>query len=247
MGKVDVNSEFFAPENARHHFGISTERSPTIIAQGPPAMSFNAFYQASEKLSFGFGIYDAAWAQGRDENVMTLHNPFSYGPDRAIFLEGKYQWQQGLADLPGQLKVGIWQLDSDQSRFDGQVQSNSEGYYLARDQTLTRSGIGMYLQYGFADEDVSPLMQHLGLGMQWLAPFPRRQQDIFGLDLSYVEFSDAGGAPYSEDHETAFEVFYKSPITDWFTLQGDLQQIVNPGGQGASDVLIASFRATFTY
>lgn len=36
LGKVEPKSEFFAPVNARHHLGFSTERSPTIIAQGHP-------------------------------------------------------------------------------------------------------------------------------------------------------------------------------------------------------------------
>jgi len=83
--------------------------------------------------------------------------------------------------------------------------------------------------------------------MQWLAPFTSRQNDVFGLGVSSVEFSDATGSPFIASRETAYEIFYKGPVTSWLTLQGDLQQIENPGGQGAADALVASFRATFSF
>jgi len=75
VGKVEPKSEFFAPENARNHLEFSTERSPTIIAQGPPSMSLNVFHTPNDRFSLGLGVYDAAWNEGRDENTMTLHTP----------------------------------------------------------------------------------------------------------------------------------------------------------------------------
>ena len=248
VGKVEPKSEFFAPDNARNHLGFSTERSPTIIAQGPPSMSLNVFYTPNERFSLGLGIYDAAWNEGRDENTMTLHNPFNDPSDLAIFVESRFQWAEGYGGLPGGFKAGVWQLSGTQTRFDGQAdESSSEGYYLVLDQTLTANGIGIYAQYGVADEDVSNLGQHVGLGMQWLAPFASRQDDVFGMGISTVEFSDASGSPFTASRETAYEVFYKGPVTTWLTLQGDLQQIEDPGGQGAPDALVASFRATFSF
>lgn len=248
VGKVEPKSEFFAPDNARNHLGFSTERSPTIIAQGPPSMSLNVFYTPSEQFSLGLGIYDAAWNEGRDENTMSLHNPFSAPSDLAIFLESRFQWTEGYVGLPGGFKAGVWQLAGTQSRFDGQEdKDNTSGYYLVLDQTLTSNGVGIYAQYGAADDEVSNLGRHIGLGMQWLAPFTSRPDDVFGVGLSSVEFSDASGSPFTANHETAYEIFYKGPVTSWLTLQGDLQQIENPGGQGADDALVASFRATFSF
>jgi len=248
VGKVEPKSEFFAPENARNHLGFSTERSPTIIAQGPPSMSLNVFYTPNNRFSLGLGVYDAAWNEGRDENTMTLHNPFDAPSDLAIFLESRFQWTEGYAGLPGGFKAGVWQLSGTKARFDGQAnESSTEGYYLVLDQTLTTNGIGIYAQYGIADEDVSHLSQHIGLGMQWLGPFASRQDDVFGVGISSVEFSDVSGSPFTASRETAYEIFYKGPVTSWLTLQGDLQQIENPGGRGAPDALVASFRATFRF
>ncbi len=246
VGKVEPKSEFFAPENARNHLGFSTERSPTIIAQGPPSMSFNAFYTPSDRFSFALGIYDASWNQGRDENNFKLHNLFK-ASDLAIFLEGRYNWSSGINDLPGSMKVGAWRLDGDVTGFDGAVTSGTDGYYIVYDQTITSNGIGMYAQLGFADKKISPLSRHIGFGMQWKGPFSSRVKDIFGMGVSSVKFSDVDGAPFIKGSETAYELFYKAPITNYFTVQGDIQAINNPGGLNAENVVVSTLRATVAF
>lgn len=246
VGKVEPKSEFFAPENARNHLGFSTERSPTIIAQGPPSMSFNAFYTPSDKFSFALGVYDASWNQGRDENNFKLHN-FFQASDLAIFLEGRYNWDSGINSLPGSLKVGAWRLDGDVTGFNGDVTSGTDGFYIVYDQTVTSNGVGIYAQYGFADKKVSPLSRHIGFGMQWKGPFASRAKDTFGLGFSNVKFSNAVGSPFIKDSETAYELFYKAPITKYFTVQGDIQAINSPGGMGAENVVVSTLRATLAF
>ncbi|WND03609.1 carbohydrate porin [Temperatibacter marinus] len=246
IGKVEPKSEFFAPENARNHLGFSTERSPTIIAQGPPSMSINTFLKLSDSFTFAMGVYDASWNSGRDENTFKLHNFFDAN-EFAIFLEGRYTWEQGINGLPGGVKLGGWRLEGDRDRFSGRTVDGTDGYYVVYDQTLTENGIGVYAQYGHADKRVSALSRHVGLGMQWKGPFQSRENDVFGAGLSTVKFSDVSASPFSKGSETAYELFYKAPITDWFTLQFDVQAINNPGGQGAEDVVVSVLRGTFSF
>ncbi len=245
VGKVEPKSEFFAPENARNHLGFSTERSPTIVAQGPPSMSFNAFLDVTDQLSLAFGIYDATWNKGRDENNFDLHNLFQ-AADVAIFSELRYKWTSP-AGLPGSVKVGYWKLDGEKSQFSGGMDNSTDGVYIVVDQTITENGIGVYAQYGVADKRVSPLSRHIGVGMQWVGAIEGRDNDVFGLGVSSVKFSNASGSPYIEGSETAWEIFYKAPINKWFTVQADVQAITNPGGMGNEDVIVPTIRATMAF
>jgi len=246
VGKVEPLSEFFYPENAKHHLGFSTTRSGTIFAQGPPSMSLNAFYSPTDKFTLAIGVYDATWNRGRDENDFRFHNPFK-AEDVAIFLEGRFKWDNGIAGLPGGMKVGAWQLTAEQVRFDGGQSNGTNGIYVLVDQTLTDNGMGVYAQYGYADQQVVALSSHIGFGMQWIGPFAERENDIFGVGYSRVTFSDAIDAPFIKEAETAYELFYKAPLNDWFTVQADLQAIDNPGGLGAPDVLVFTTRATISF
>lgn len=246
MGKVEPKSEFFAPKNAGNHLGFSTERSPTILAQGPPSMSFNAFFSPTENFTLALGIYDATWNRGRDENTFKLYNFFK-ADDYAIFAEARYDWKAASSGPGGGLKVGFWRLDGERNLFAGGQTDGTNGYYITLDQTITASGIGVYAQIGTADKKVSNLSRHIGAGMQWVGPLKGREKDVFGLGVSTVKFSDAPGSPFLKGSETAYEIFYKAPITSWFTLQADGQMISNPGGLGAENVFVSTFRGTLSF
>lgn len=242
LGKVEPKSEFFAPENATHHLGFSTERSPTIVAQGPPSLSANFFYQPSDQFSIGLGVYDAAWNRGFDENTFNFNNVFEDLDDLAIFLEARYSFNSGHT----RLKLGGWRLDGALNRFDGLTKNGTEGAYLVLDHDLS-DRVGMYAQLGFADGSVSALTHHFGAGFQWTGPLTTRPDDIFGFGISRVSFTDDFNAPFTADAETAYEVFYKMPLTSRFIFQADLQFIDNPGGRGIPDALVPTIRGTINF
>lgn len=241
LGKVDPLSEFFAPRNAAHHSGFSTVRSSTIIAQGPPSMSINAFLDVTNNFQLAFGMYDASFRQGQDENTFTLRNFFG-AQEYAYFMEGRLQWQDGFSGLPGALKVGYWHLDGDSARFDGGLENSTGGFYTTFDQDLTDTGVGAYVQLGFADGEVSPLDFHFGTGIKWQSFNPSRPEDVIGAGLSFASFSNEDAAPFVKRAETAYEVFYKAPVRENIILHGNFQFIDNPGGLGANDALVFTFR-----
>ena len=79
-------------------------------------------------------------------------------------------------------------------------------------------------------------------GMNFVAPFVERPDDTFGLAFSYLGISPAAReglqrdlvsfgratSSYASD-ETVIEATYQAPVTDWLTLQPDIQFIFNPG------------------
>jgi porin len=127
-------------------------------------------------------------------------------------------------------------------------------------------GIGLFLQVmgGPSDRNLSNFF--IEGGMNWVAPFKERGDDTFGLGFSYLGISSAARA-YSSDlvsfgrasssyasNETVLEATYLATVTNWLTLQPDLQYVINPGAGGIpgsfgtrplSNALVLGVRATF--
>jgi carbohydrate-selective porin OprB len=66
--------------------------------------------------------------------------------------------------------------------------------------------------------------------------------DIAGLMVSAAFLTDAPGAGFTRDAETAIEVFYRYQATPWFSIKPDLQYIDNPGGAGLDDAWVGTLR-----
>jgi len=127
-------------------------------------------------------------------------------------------------------------------------------------------GIGVFLQVmaGPSNRNLSNLF--VEGGMNWLAPFAERPDDTFGLAFSYLGISPAArdfsrdlvsfgraAAPYASN-ETVLEATYLATLTNWLTLQPDLQYVINPGAGGVPgpfgtrslpNALVIGMRATF--
>jgi porin len=102
-------------------------------------------------------------------------------------------------------------------------------------------GIGLFLQVMGAPDDRNVSNLFVEAGMNWKAPFPGRDSDTFGLAFSYEGISPAarrysralaalnpGLKPYASN-ETVVEATYLYQVTPWWTLQPDVQYVLNPG------------------
>lgn len=125
-------------------------------------------------------------------------------------------------------------------------------------------GIGVFLQVmgGPSDRNLSNLF--VEGGMNWVAPFKHRPDDTFGLAFSYLGISPAlrgfstdlvafGRANSSyASNETVLEATYQATITNWLTLQPDVQYVINPnagipnnfGATPLSNALVLGMRVT---
>jgi porin len=99
----------------------------------------------------------------------------------------------------------------------------------------------MFLQVMGAPGDRNLSNLFIEGGMNWHAPFTERADDIFGLAFAYLGISPAArdysrdlvsfgraASPYASN-ETVLEATYQAPLTNWLTLQPDLQVVFNPG------------------
>jgi len=108
-------------------------------------------------------------------------------------------------------------------------------------------GIGFFLQYDQADPNVMESDQHIGLGLTWRGMLVGRDDDVIGIGLSWVHFSDDNNAGFTENSETAIEIFYKAQITPAVSVQPYLQHITHPGGLGNRDAINAGGRSKFLF
>src|SRR6266853_7594 len=128
-------------------------------------------------------------------------------------------------------------------------------------------GIGIFFRVMGGPSDRNLIDLYLTAGMNWRAPFASREEDAFGIAVSYLGISPAarrfsrdliafGGpnVPYAAN-ETVVEATYTAPITSYLTLQPDIQLVLNPGAgipgpfgrRSLADAVVIGTRATIKF
>ncbi|WP_158930963.1 carbohydrate porin [Acidisphaera sp. S103] len=181
------------------------------------------------------------------------------------FTELWYSTNQGdgATGLPATYKLGAWY---DSAQFADQLYDTSGlslanpkssgvprehspdfAFYGIVDQMIWRkpgskqSGVGVFLQVMGAPNQFNLSNLFVEGGLNWMAPFAGRDNDVFGIGVSYLGISPAArrysselvaatgtGQPYASN-ETVVEATYLYQVTPWWTLQPDLQIVINPG------------------
>lgn len=249
LGKMDANEDFAYVDNGDQFLNSSPGFSPTILAfpsYPDPATAIALFAELPGGVYARAGLYDGSSLNGRRTGTRGPDN--FLGDDSDRFSVGEVGLDYSWADRDGRLGLGYWRHDGDFARFDGGMDDSSDGLYLVWDQSLYEDpasplAVDGFAQYGQADEQVSELATHIGAGVQATGLVTDRPDDVTGLMVSRVDFSDAPGAGFIDDHETAVEVFHAVQLTPWMTLKPDFQYIVNPGGMGLDDAKVATLRA----
>jgi porin len=200
-----------------------------------------------------------------------------------------YALNQDAGGLAGTYKLGAWY---DTSHFHDQLQDtnglslanpasngiprdHSPGFavYGIVDQMVWRKpgskdqGVGLFLQVMGAPDSFNLSNLFIETGINWKGPFAGRENDIFGLGVSYLGISSAArrfsrdvgfytgvGSVYASA-ETVIEATYVYQLAPWWSLQPDLQIVVNPGANiptGLSskplkNATIAGLRATVAF
>jgi len=102
------------------------------------------------------------------------------------------------------------------------------------------------VRYSYARADRSLLPHYAGGSAAWHGLGPRTN-DTIGLGGNYFTLAEptaTGGAPASTTHmasEWSLEAFYKARLTNFLSLQPDVQWFRHPGGTGR-DALVGGIR-----
>ena len=243
LGKQDANADFAVVDLALDFINSSFGFHPTIPMPTFPAPSMGAavFFRITDRISFDAGIWDG---------VPEIGNwGFSGTGETFSICEVKLEYELP-GGLPGDFHVGPWYHSDefpDPTPGSTQTRTGNYGLHMELEQALLkespgdpedRQGLGVFSQYGWAPEDRNEAHQYIGGGIVYRG-LPRcRDDDVLGLGVAHLIFSDRI-ADYSG--ETAIELFYRAQLSPWMMIQPDLQFIANPGGDGR-DALVFGLR-----
>ncbi|WP_129647412.1 carbohydrate porin [Peristeroidobacter agariperforans] len=89
------------------------------------------------------------------------------------------------------------------------------------------------LRIGHAEEVVNDHDWSVIAALNYDVSRPIGREQSFGIGAAWIKTSSAlrASAEGVDDYETAVELTWRAAVTDWLTLQPDVQYIINPGSQ----------------
>lgn len=259
LGKQEGFDEFAVVEAAAEFLNNGPAWAPTLdrLPSYPdPAYAVSAFAYPGEDWWISAAAFDGAGQEGVATGKKGAGTFLGDPSDLFLIAEAGRAWSPGATAAPGRGAIGLWKHTGDFERFSGGEQDDARGWYALVEQRLWSEsadaddpqGLSAFLQFSATDEDVIETPLHQAAGLQWIGPFDGRDEDIAGVALSRVVFSDDPGAGFDDHHETALEAFYRLQLTPWLSLKPDLQFIRHPGGDASlDDALVATLRVEVAY
>lgn len=245
LGRQDANADFGFADLGGDFVNSSFVTMPTIPLNVWPAQSLGAsgFLNVTDNLTVGAGVYES--------NKFTLYWGDAVPGERGVMAMSHVEWRTQVGSeqqLPGTWRVGAWLDTSDWGEITtapgGRVFGNNYGFWFCGDQMLWKEqadsedeqGLGAFFEFGWAPGDRNYVDEYYGAGLVYRGALPGRDQDTLGVGVADVRFGQQTFDRDGYDYETAIELFYKAQITDFISLQPDVQYIANPGGYGRDSV-----------
>jgi porin len=144
------------------------------------------------------------------------------------------------------IMMGYWTytglLDT-QNQFtdDGAIRQvrGSQGAYIGGTTRLytikDARGLDAFVNFGIADSRVNEVDRSFNAGLTWTGLFDARPRDKMGFGVGVAragaglqDAQFAQGTPIY-GYETSFEITYRAVLSDWLTVQPNIQYIVHPG------------------
>lgn len=230
-GIIDLNAFFYVQGDAAAIFlngshGVGPEFShsgtngPSIFPNmGLAAMAEHSVGDATAR----FGVFDGQPNDPEHPSRMALHLPGAKG----ALLVG--EWDTGRA------RVGAWTYTSGVPRLDGSGSGGHDAGAYGVMQFQPAESVGSWLTAGISNAAFNRIASYVGGGIV------RKQ----GRDSIGVAFASAG-FPNSSRRETTFEFTAPVDVGRGFSVQPDLQYVINPSGaQGSAWVGGVRLRYSF--
>ena len=255
-GLYDLNSEFDAIETAglflNSSHGIGPDFSQTGL-NGPSifpitSLGFRASFALSEGLTIQGVILDGVPGDPENPTGTSVH----LSREDGALMAGEVGYVFGAKSdwLPQEIRVAVggyfYTRDFEcilppEAMENGPDHTRTRGFYaLAEGSVYTEygtedQGASLFVRTGFADEAVNQFSNYLGGGVVYTGFFPGRDEDQLGLAVAsaingghYKYLQSLNGTPV-DGAEVAIELTYLAEFWSGFSIQPDIQYIVNPG------------------
>ncbi|MHC4741099.1 MAG: carbohydrate porin [Planctomycetota bacterium] len=239
----------YANDEAAQFFNSAMVNNPTIPFPDY-GLGVSLRYRPSEWWHVSGGIADAQ-ADRRETGFNTTFNGESY-----FF----YILEAGIlptidsakGPLDGAYRFGVWNDPQPKSNSDNPKNKRDDvGFYFSFDQALTREnndpadsqGLGLFARYGYADARKNDITNFWSIGFQYQGLFEGRDEDILGIGFAKGILSNQASTTYTEDYESALELYYNARINPCLDISPSIQYVANPGGtSGVSDAVVFGLR-----
>jgi len=261
VGLYDLNSEFDSIETGGlfvngaqgmgTDFGQTGLNGPSVFPVSSLALRVHAAFDSG---AYGqLAVLDGVPGDPDDPES----NRIDLSSDDGALLVAEVGWG---GNAWRKLAFGTWMYTADFAPLaspDGPEDDGNWGWYAIADRTLWQSDsttLAGYVRIGQAEERFNQFDGYVGFGTTLAGYSTSRPDDEFGLGVSIGltghEFEDARRLEDlpTDSHETSIELTYRAPVTDWLTLQPDIQYIINPGTDPALDnALVILLRFELSY
>jgi porin len=127
------------------------------------------------------------------------------------------------------------------------LQSGNSGLYGTVEYTVNNT-TSAFVRAGTAKSDFNAVDRYVGAGVVWTGPLEGRKEDQFGIALAHVRTAPLARFVGLSESETNLEMTYAAPIGGGFSLQGDVQYVVDPDANPDSkDALVAGVRLSWAF
>lgn len=256
LGVQDYNALFDTLDNAALFINSSPGLDPSISQIGistfpEPALGAVARWQGRKGLYALAGVYDGT--PGLPGHPYGTHLEWRGGDGAFSALETGIG---GGGDNPYKLGLGIWYDSRHFQDPGGNARDSNQGGYLIGERTLPagRAGLpwktGVYFQLGLASPSRNVIDHYLGGGFTLSGILPSRPDDQLGLALARAHTSSTyrDATADASTAETVLELSYQAVLGPHFSLQPDLQYILDPGASNAvKDAWLLGARAELSW
>ena len=265
-GLYDLNSEFDSVDtgglflNSSHGIGIDFGQSglngPSIFPVSALALRLRTNFATG---AYGqFAVLDGV--PGDPDDVRSNEINLSSADGALLVAESGFSsgaWRK--------LAVGLWRYTARFDQLTGTTPSGdparsngNQGWYALADRTLWTGDSGTaagFLRFGQAQDRFNTFDSYVGAGTSLTGFWSGRPDDAIGLGIATAftgdnyEDAEALAGSSADSQETNLELTYRAPITDWLTLQPDIQYIINPGVDPELDnalVFLLRFELSFS-
>jgi porin len=259
LGLYDINSEFDSLEtsllfiHSAHGMGTDISQSGRSGPSTFPSTSLalRGEVRVNDRLSVRAAILDGV----PNDPARPRRTLIRFGPREGALVIGE-------ADAAfGSMRViaGGWRYSAaSDNRYDSAVgaaivrQSHSAGAYVRGEAQLSGTaerGMRGFARFGVADGRANQFDRFASAGLVWRGLVRARPDDATGIAVAFASAGSASERLAQESIGTAdpgevvFELTHRIKLTDWLSLQPDVQYIVHPGlDPDLKDAVAVGFR-----
>lgn len=245
LGLYDLNSEFDALDSAglfiASAHGIGTDISQTG-QNGPsifPLTSLAARISVdiTNDITTRFAVLDAVPGDV-DRPGRTI---IKLDDGEGALMIGELEYRTGNAKL----LLGHWRYTADFETHDGGTGGGNAGTYVRGEWALAQD-TSVFARLGQAAGRYNSFSRFYGGGITHTGIW--QAEDQAGLAFAWAEHAQGfrQANPAASRREVALELTYKTSLTDWLSIQPDIQYVINPL-EGSKDVLALGLRTQLSW